>query len=164
MANLDGLVDLLADAVNHGSSVGFLPPISQSESLAFWQHAIREIGAGKRRLLVALDHGRVVGSVQLRLASQTNGRHRAEIEKLFVHTSERRKGYGTKLMEAVEKEAAACGRSLLVLDTVPSDAAAPLCRALNYVEVGSIPNYAQLEDGSRVPTTIFCKQMRIKGA
>ncbi len=159
MAILDGLTGLLNDAVDHGASVGFLPPVSHSESLAFWQQTIRELGTGKRVLLAAIDHGQVVGSVQLALAAQTNAKHRASIEKLFVHTQYRGKGYGRLLMEAVEKEALSKGRKLLILDTKTGDSASVLCSKMGYTQVGEIPNFFAQIDGTLSGTTVYYKQL-----
>jgi ribosomal protein S18 acetylase RimI-like enzyme len=56
-------------------------------------------------LLQDVVGGGIVGTVQLDLAGQANGRHRAEVIKLMVLSSARRRGIGCALMEAAEAEA-----------------------------------------------------------
>ena len=59
---------------------------------------------GRRRLWIArAAGGGIVGTVQLDLAGQTNGRHRAEVIKLMVLGSARRQGIGRLLMEAARE-------------------------------------------------------------
>ena len=77
------LVVLLREVVNDGGTVGFLPPISTEEAAAYWDE-VSEALAGGRRMLGARQAGRVLATVQLDLAMQTNGQHRAEVMKLLV--------------------------------------------------------------------------------
>ncbi len=81
-----GLVDLLRDVVDHGASVNFLAPLDRAEAAAFWEKVADALSAGERSLIAALDGDQVVGSAQLVLATQSNGRHRAEVQKVFVHS------------------------------------------------------------------------------
>ena len=113
----DDLAELFRDTVNSGDTVGFLPPISAEEAAAYWNGVRRALEGGGRRLLIARRAARVAGTVQLDLAQQTNGRHRAEVMKLLVDRGARRLGLGRRLMEAVERVARNEGRTLLVLDT-----------------------------------------------
>jgi len=81
------LAELLCDAVDSGASVGFLPPLSDDEATAYWRSVIARVGTGSRVLVVARgDDGQVVGSAQLDLALQANGRHRAEVQKVMVRS------------------------------------------------------------------------------
>ncbi len=154
---LPGLVALLQDTVASGASVGFLPPLSEEEARDYWQAAFESVADGSRVLLVASDADEIVGSVQLELAMRPNGLHRAEVQKLFVHQSQRRRGIGQALMHAVEQAARERGRSLLVLDTRQSDNAERLYRRLAYQEVGIIPAYALSATGTLDGTVYFYK-------
>src|SRR4051812_18892298 len=104
------LVTLLQDAVNDGASVGFTQPLPADAAERYWQDAIREVAQGSRILLAALHEGAVVGSVQLGLCTRPNGLHRAEVQKLLVHTRCRRQGIARALMAAIEQEARAARR------------------------------------------------------
>lgn len=114
------LIALLQDAVEHGASVGFITPLSREVAGRYWQDVIHEVGQGARVLLVAEREGVVAGTVQLGLCLRPNGLHRAEVQKLLVHTRWRRQGLARALMQAAEDEARQAGRSLLYLDTAAS--------------------------------------------
>ena len=93
---LPQLVALLQDAVNAGASIGFLPPLSDEAATAYWLKIFDELANGNRILLVALamDGEQVAGSVQLEFATKNNSRHRAEVQKLIVHTQFRKARFG----------------------------------------------------------------------
>src|SRR5689334_23376409 len=91
---LPDLIELLQDSVENGASVGFLRPFSRSSNRAYWEQTFLEIKNGNRTLLVAEKNGRVVGSVQLELATKPNALHRAEVQKLLVHSVHRKQGHG----------------------------------------------------------------------
>lgn len=156
-AHLPALTALLQDAVEGGASVGFLPPLAQAEAHNYWQNVIADLPAGFRRLLVWLEAGEVVGTVQLELAQKPNGRHRAEVQKLMVHRAWRGRGIAAALMEAVETEARQARRSLLVLDTVRGGTAERLYNRLGWIEAGSIPHFALSGGGILEATVIFYK-------
>lgn len=159
--NFDGeaLAALLIDAVDSGAAVGFLAPLARERALLYWDGIRSSLGDGLV-LLGAYEDGRLVGSVQLSCAWQPNGRHRAEIQKLFVHTSQRRQGIARALMAAVEERALGLGRWLLILDTRQGDSAEPLYEKLGYIRVGSIPDYALSSRGALHPTVVFYKRLR----
>jgi GNAT superfamily N-acetyltransferase len=156
---LPGLVVLLLDTVASGASVGFLPPLSEEEARRYWQAAFEGVADGSRVLLVAKDGDDLVGSVQLELAMRPNGLHRAEVQKLFVLQSQRRRGIGQALMQAIEQAARERGRSLLVLDTRQGDNAELLYRRMAYREVGVIPAYALSATGTLDGTVFFYKEL-----
>src|SRR3712207_6312828 len=89
-AVFDELVDLLQDAVTSGASVGFLPPLDHDIAVQYWRAVLEELERGERILLVAREHNRVVGTIQLELPAKPNALHRAEVQKLLVHTNARR--------------------------------------------------------------------------
>jgi GNAT superfamily N-acetyltransferase len=153
------LVALLQDAVESGASVGFMPPLGDAEARSYWQGVVTALQGQSRILLVARqDHG-IVGTVQLDLARQPNGLHRAEVMKLMVHRSVRRQGVGRALMAAVDEVARENGRSLLLLDTRCGDAAEQLYRVCGYIAFGVVPKYARGSDGELHDTVFFYRAL-----
>ena len=118
-----------------------------------------EVEQGRRLLLAAFADGDLVGTVQVILALPPNQPHRAEIAKLLVHRSARRRGIAQLLMERAEAEARAEGKTLLVLDTVTGDDAERLYERLGWTRVGVIPGYALYPDRRPCDTTIFWKSL-----
>ena len=144
---LSSLIDLLQDAVASGASIGFLPPLTIDTAQRYWEQVIADVERETRVLLVARDDERLVGSVQLELATKQNAPHRAEVQKLIVHTNARRQGIGQALLAAVEDAARDAGRTLLVLDTRAGDDAERLYPRHGYTRVGEIPQYVCNADG-----------------
>lgn len=158
--HLSEFVDLLCDVVDNGASVNFLAPLDRGQAAAFWEKVADAVEAGERIVVAALDGDQVVGSTQLVLAMQQNGSHRAEVQKVFVHTRARRQGIAKRLMQAVEDEARAAKRYLLVLDTERGSAAEKLYEGIGYERVGVIPQFAFNHDGSQlIDTVLFYKQL-----
>ena len=158
-AQLDGLAAVLVDCVAGGASVSYLSPFSHEDARAAFDAFAVEVEQGRRLLLAAFANGEVVGTVQVILALPPNQPHRAEIAKLLVHRSARRRGIAELLMERAEAEARAEGKTLLVLDTVTGDKAERLYERLGWTRVGVIPGYALYPDGKRCDTTIFWKAL-----
>ncbi|MGZ3582672.1 MAG: N-acetyltransferase family protein [Ktedonobacterales bacterium] len=157
---LPQLIDLLCDAVESGASLGFWHPLSDEDAERYWRGILADVDGGRRILLIAREQGLVSGAVQLEPAQKQNATHRAEVQKLMVRRSARRQGLGRALMHAVEAEARAAHRTLLVLDTRTGDSAESLYRALGYTEAGRIPAYVREPDGSLSSTTIFYKHLQ----
>jgi acetyltransferase len=155
---LPGLCRLLIDSVHGGASVGFLAPLAESTALRYWQGVYAALGDGLL-LWVALAGDAVVGSVQLAPCGKQNGRHRGEIQKLFVRSDCRGRGLSRRLMDAAETEAGARGLTLLVLDTLAGSAAESIYPRLGWQRAGEIPHYAALPDGEIRPTVIFYKRV-----
>jgi ribosomal protein S18 acetylase RimI-like enzyme len=158
-AQLDGLAAVLVDCVAGGASVSYLAPFSQEQARAAFEAFAAEVEQGRRLLLAAFADGNLVGTVQVILALPPNQPHRAEIAKLLVHRSVRRRGIAQLLMEGAEAEARARGKTLLVLDTVTGDAAERLYARLGWTRVGVIPGYALYPDRRPCDTTIFWKSL-----
>jgi ribosomal protein S18 acetylase RimI-like enzyme len=156
-ARTSELVHVLRDTVDAGASIGFLPPLSDEDARGYWAGIIAELARSMRLLLAATQHGQIVGAVQLELATKPNALHRAEVQKLMVHTQARRQGIGLALMSAVEDAARAAGRTLLVLDTRQGDPAEQFYARFGYTRVGSIPEYARSSNGALDATVIFYK-------
>ena len=157
--HLDALAGVLHDCVAGGASVSYLAPFSHEEALAAFESFVAEAEQGRRLLLAAFAGPDLVGTVQVILALPPNQPHRAEIAKLLVHRSARRRGIAELLMEGAEAEARAEGKTLLVLDAVTGDAAARLYARLGWTRVGEIPGYALYPDGRPCDTTIFWKAL-----
>ena len=156
-AQLDGLAAVLADCVAGGASVSYLAPFSHEQARAAFKGFAAEAEQGRRLILGAFAEGRLVGTVQVILALPPNQPHRAEIAKLLVHRSARKRGIAQLLMEHAESEARAEGKTLLVLDTVTGDNAERLYTRLGWTRVGVIPGYALYPDGRPCDTTVFWK-------
>ncbi len=147
---LDDLTEVLVSCVAEGASLGFHAPLSPDVAHDWWAGIPRDGVI----LLVAERDGRIVGTVQLQPAESENGAHRGEVAKLLVHPEWRRQGIARALMVALEEEARAAGKTLLVLDTREGDPSNDLYRALAYREAGRIPGWARDASG-RPSATVF---------
>jgi ribosomal protein S18 acetylase RimI-like enzyme len=154
----DGLAELVRDSVASGASVGFVFPLGDDLLARYVEDVAAEVDGGSRIVLLAFDGDDVVGMVHLGLVKWPNGRHRADLQKLMVHTRARRRGLGRQLMDAVERVAVENGRTLLVLDTA-GGGAEELYRSMGWAEIGTVPRYAGAPDGTLVATTIFAKEL-----
>lgn len=92
-------------------------------------------------------------------ARSLNGRNRAEIQKLMVHSSARRLGVAHQLITTLEKSAMQAHRGLLYLDTQAGSAAEAFYRMEGYRCMGEIPDYACTPDGQYHPTAIYYKRL-----
>ena len=156
-SSIPGLCRLLIDAVNGGASVGFLAPLSYETALSYWQHLFANLNDGLV-LWVAEADGEIVGSAQLDLCGKENGRHRAEIQKLFVMRTHRGVGISSALMQTAETFARTDGRTLLVLDTQAGSVAESVYQHLGWQKVGEIPDYAASPNGELHATSYFFKR------
>lgn len=152
-SDLDDLTLLLLDAVAGNASVGFPAGLTEESARAWWR-----LG-GAKVLLGAREGGRLVGTAQLRFSDYPNGRHRAEVAKLMVHSSARRRGIASELMAALEAEAVEAGKTLLYLDTETGSPAEDLYWRLGWTAAGTIPDFAYRPDGELRPSTYFYKRL-----
>ncbi len=160
------LCELLIACVAHGASIGFLAPLAIAEADAYWQKICGDLPAGNRVLWVAREtsDGPIVGSAQLALETRANGRHRAEVQKVMVLPSHRRRGIAARLMQEIETLAPARGVRLLFLDTSDSHAGArDFYETLRYVYVGGIPGYALDPHGTPEANAIYYKTLAPAG-
>ena len=98
---IDGLAELLVDAVDSGAGVNFMAGVTADETRDWWESRRDGVADGSVVPVVAFDDdGRVVGSTVLLYAWNPNSPHRGEISKVIVHSSARRQGLGRQLMEA----------------------------------------------------------------
>lgn len=159
LAGLDDWVELLRDSVEAGASIGFLIPLERELAVAYWKGIAAEVAAGTRLVLAARDGDALAGSVQLALATKPNSLHRAEVQKLLVHTGHRGRGLARQLMDALEREALTRGRTLLYLDTRKGDLAEGMYGRMGFVRVGEIPGWVRNEAGELQTTVVFYKQL-----
>jgi acetyltransferase len=101
------LADLLMDALD----------LDRRQALCHWQDVRMAVAAGTCRLLAASHDGTLIGAVQLDLSQRTDGRRRADVQALMVHSRARRRGIGGVLLRAAEAEARAPGRDTTTLLT-----------------------------------------------
>ncbi|WP_158773504.1 GNAT family N-acetyltransferase [Cobetia sp. L2A1] len=153
----DKLIILLNDCVESGASIGFIAPLEAGEAESYWRGVASDIAEGYHGLWVVRDGEFIVGAVQLRFCAKKNGRHRAEVEKLMVHTAFRQRGIARQLMMEIEQQEKAYQCTLLVLDTRSDDTASLLYRNAGYQEAGRIPQYAKSSAGDLDGTTFFYK-------
>jgi GNAT superfamily N-acetyltransferase len=165
LAGLDGDLEMLGGilhaCVHDGASVSFVLPFSPNDAKAFWRdQVLPAILEGTRRVLLARLAGRIVGTVQLDLATPPNQPHRTEVKKLLVHPDARRRGIARSLMAAVEEQAQEARRTLLTLDTVTGGAAELLYLSMGYIAAGTIPRYALNFDSTGIEsTTVMYKEL-----
>lgn len=157
---LDQLSSILVDAVAQGASVNFMAGFSAREGRSFWQAQLPGIASDEKRLLVAEDGARLVGTVMLMFAPQPNAPHRAEIGKMLVLSGARRQGIGAQLLAAAEMTARKAGRTLLMLDTESGSAGDRLYRRSGWTALGVVPDHAFRPDGRLAETTLFYKLLR----
>jgi GNAT superfamily N-acetyltransferase len=165
----DGLIreghalgDVLHACVLNGASVGFVLPFTLQEATAFWLEQEPAVRQQTRRLFVARQDGRIVGTVMLVVGTPPNGRHRAEIMKMLVHPTARRRGIARALLQEAEVLARQLRKSLLVLDTVHNSAAEPLYRSLGYELTGVVPRYACDVHGVLEPAAFMRKDLALE--
>lgn len=159
---VDQLCTLLIDTVNTGASIGFLAPLSVETASDYWNKILTSLGDGMQ-LWVAEQAGEIVGSVQLAPCLKENGRHRADLQKLFVLTTHRGQGIARALLLAAENAALAQGLRLLVLDTEKASVAENLYQASGWQRAGEIPNFALTPSGKLHATVVYFKELSNEG-
>jgi len=152
-------VDLLVDAVAGGASMGFLLPPDRATLERYWNGVAADVAHGERFVFMVERGGRIVGSVQLAPCAKDNGRHRAEVQKLLVHSTVRRRGIAGALMSAAEAHAARAGWWLLLLDTREGSTAESLYRNFGWIEIGYVPDYARDPDRTLAGCVYFYKRL-----
>jgi len=159
-ACVEALADVLIDCVEGGASVSFMWPLPREKALAFWRGVAEGVARKERVLLIAEDReGSIVGTVQLITALPDNQPHRADVAKMLVRRSARRRGIAQRLMAALDAAARDEGKNVLVLDTVTGGDAERLYERAGWQRVGVVPRYALMPDGAFCGTTFFYKQL-----
>lgn len=158
-ARMHELADLLVDAVAHGASVNFLAGLEPTRARQFWEGTQPGLQSGATQLFVAERDGRMIGTALLFLAQQPNQPHRGDVGKMLVHSGERRRGVGRRLLAAAEAAAVLQGRTLLMLDTTSGSAGDALYRAQGWTDYGRVPGHALDPAGLPTETTFFFKRL-----
>ena len=160
-ADVRALAELLIDAVDAGAAVSFLAPLSVEAATAWWQQLFSAAHA-RAVSLVARDESGIIGTVQLQPAWAPNQPFRADVVKMLVHRSARRRGIGKQLMHAIEMAAAADGFTLLTLDVKAGGAAESLYVGLGWTRVGMIPRYALDSNGTPHDAVFFYRELKVR--
>jgi GNAT superfamily N-acetyltransferase len=156
---LGALVEVLLDCVEGGASVGFMAPLPRVTAESFFEKVVQGVQQDDRILLAAFMDSKLVGTVQVLLATPPNQPHRADVAKLMVIRSARGQAIGARLVEHAEETSRLQGKTLLVLDTATGGDAERLYMRLAWNRAGVIPQYALFPDGTSCDTTIFWKQL-----
>jgi ribosomal protein S18 acetylase RimI-like enzyme len=159
LARVEEFAGLLLDTVHGGASVGFLATLDREEAVGWWRGRAAEVAAGRLAVWAAHDGDRVVGTVGLAFPDKPNSRHRAELVTLMVHRDARGRGLGRALLATAERAAAACGVTLLHLDTETDSPAEHLYRTAGWTRAGVIPDYAADPAGALRPTTLYYRRL-----
>jgi GNAT superfamily N-acetyltransferase len=155
---------LLVDAVAHGASVNFMAGFDEAQAKTYWLKQISGLAAGDRVWLVAEDlaaenSGRLVGTVMCVFFGQPNQPFRAEVSKMLVHSSMRKRGIGAELMRAVEAAALGAGKSHLLLDTETGSSGDRLYRRMGWTPLGILPRMGYAPNGRLTDATVFFKEL-----
>ena len=94
--HLGALAEVLLDCVQGGASVGFMASLSKAEAESFFEKVFEGVARGDRILLAAFIDSKLVGTVQILIATYPNQAHRADIAKLLVLTQARGQGVSTR--------------------------------------------------------------------
>ncbi len=156
---LPALSELLVDAVANGASVNFMAGFTVKEADIYWTKQIAGLEENDRIWLVAEAEGAIVGTVMCVFVPQPNQPFRADISKMLVHSSQRRRGIGALLLQRIEEEALKVGKTLLVLDTGAGSAGDRLYTRMGWTAIGTIPGYAYTTEGRLEAATFFYKQL-----
>jgi GNAT superfamily N-acetyltransferase len=159
-AVVQALADVLLDCEG-GASVSFMHPLPRAKAIGFWQGILASAARGERIVLLAEDaeSGVILGTVQVVLDMPENQPHRADVTKMLVYRSARRRGLGAALMRAAEAAALEAGKTLLVLDTVTGGDGERLYARLGWQRCGEIPGYALWPRGGLCSTTVFYRML-----
>lgn len=147
LARKDEFAALLSDAVEDGGCVGFLLPVTADKLDRYWSGVAREMEAGERELLAAFEFNRLIGSVQLAYEKAESVRHRADLQKLMVHSSERRRGIARALLVHALERMPALGLVMYTITTANAGPAEYLVRSLLFTRYGIMPHYGLTPDG-----------------
>jgi len=157
-AEIAGLAAVLHDCVQGGASVSFMWPMSVDKAAGYWRGVAGSVARGDALVIAAYQGDAMLGTVSLILRQPENQPHRADLAKMLVRRSARRRGVGARLLEAAEAEARGLGKTLLVLDTASGEAERVYVRR-GWQRVGVIPDYALWPQGGLCATTVFYKKL-----
>lgn len=144
---------LLVATVAEGAEVSFLHPLTPERAGAYWDEVAAEVAAGRTLLLAAGAAGDLAGTVQLVPVASETAPRLALVAKLMVAAAHRRRGLAARLLAALEREALALGRDILLLDTVAGSPAHRLYLRLGWqplgvIEAGAIDGHGRVCDNA----------------
>jgi len=157
-SEIAALAAVLQDCVQGGASVSFMLPMPLEKATGYWRGLVGAVERGEMLVLAAYEGASILGTVSLLLQQPENQPHRADVAKMLVHRTARRRGIGARLLAAAEEAARRAGRTLLVLDTASADAASVYASG-GWQRVGEIPDYALWPGGGLCATTVFYKRL-----
>jgi GNAT superfamily N-acetyltransferase len=146
------LAQLLLDAHAANMALGLAAPLTPEAAADAWRQ-LRGV------VLAALEDGIVVGAVCLSRADTSNGRHRAEIQKLAVRADRRGVGIGGALLDACVERARVLELRLLWLTTHADTGSDGFYAARGWTRMGVIPQYSQAPDGRFAANAFFYLQL-----
>ncbi len=157
--DIEQLCDTLISCVDNGASVGFFAPLSREDARTYWKEVIADITQDRRLCWVIRFDGRIVATVQLHYSRKPNSRHRAEIQRLLVHSHFRRRGLAELLMHHAERYAYKCGIKLLMLMTRADGVGPLLYTKMGFVLCGEIPDFTYTPFGEPHASLQFYKAL-----
>ena len=152
------LASVLCELVESGQNIGFLRGLTIEDAVTWWRRLLDDPEV--LTWVARDDDERVLGTCSLRLAPEANGRHRAEVTKLLVRESARRRGLAASLMVAVEAEAVLLDRTVLILDTEAGSDAELFYESQGWIEYGLMPEHSAGPDGVLRPTRFYWKSLK----
>ncbi len=158
------LADIMIDTVEGGACINFFHPLKKEDAIEWWHNYTQGVEDGEKVVFVAIDSDldQVVGTVSLGLKMPQNQFHRGEVAKMLLKRSHRKRGIALNLMDAMEKEAIAARKTVLVLDTITGGDGERLYQRSGWIKVGSIPNFCYGADGTTLcSTTYYYKQLSV---
>ena len=153
---LPELVYLLKECVNDGASIGFLRPLRDEKAFDYWQGVFDTVS--QRKIFIAMNEEKIIGSVQLVFINIENQLHRAEISKLIVDPFHRNQKIGHFLVQYLERVAKENGKTLITLDTA-GKVAPKFYEHLGYIKCGGIPGFALDVDGKPEANIFYFKSL-----
>jgi len=138
---------LLKDAVEVGGTIGFMLPMTEDKLNRYWNGVARDMEAGERELLAAIEHGKVIGAIQIAYQKAESTSHRADLQKLIVHSSEHRRGIARALLVDALERMPALGIAMYTITTFKEGVAEALVRSLLFTRFGVMPHYGLTPDG-----------------
>ena len=154
------LVRLTIDAVNGGASLGWDPPLDPGDAAGYWEARIPRFDGDDCALFAAFAGDDLVGAVQRERGHWPTTRHRAEVAKLIVLRSWRRRGIARALLDELEDDAFVRGIDLLMLETAPGEPGEALYRALGYERTGVVPHAGKNAGGVFEDAVFYHKLLR----